>query len=383
VRYSTFPFSYTFHRLMISTPPIPCAAICSSCQVTSASVSALPGHLAVRLELQAVFATGAERRGCFGGDQQPASLILVLVDEIVDADDIQGLGESVLYRGSHLIHAGCHRPRRIFTPDNVRQPQGHRATLRCGLFFDFIANAPQNDARVVAVATDHAHQVPLAPLFKEPPVAIPHPALGYDPFIERLVHDDRAHPVAEIEQFRRRRVVAGADRVAAHRLEDLKLSLDRTAMHGRSQAAQVVVVAHALYLQAPAIEQEAPVGRELDGADAEWRFVTIGQATADADLGNHPVQVRILDRPAPGGLNLERLAELMAAIGGDLSRRLMLCNFLPAGIDDRRDQRRIDSIGTITRALKQTDMNSAHASYHTCDISAWQYLPRRKSLLCT
>ena len=57
------------------------------------------------------------------------------------------------------------------------------------------------------------------------------------PFVEGLVHDQEAHAVAEVEKFRRGRIVAAADGVAARLLEEFQTPLPDLDRHGRAQRA--------------------------------------------------------------------------------------------------------------------------------------------------
>ena len=82
---------------------------------------------------------------------------------------------------------------------DIDQALGHGPALRCGLLFDFVADAPQNNARMVAVATDHRAQVPLAPIVKKPSVTKFDPDLGDEPLVKDFIHHQQSHPVAEIE----------------------------------------------------------------------------------------------------------------------------------------------------------------------------------------
>jgi hypothetical protein len=111
---------------------------------------------------------------------------------------------------------------------------------------------------VVAVAADHVAQVALAPLREVLAVAVLYfrPA----PHVEGLVHHQEAHAVGELEQLRRGRVVARADRVRAHALQDLELALERAAVDGRAERAEVVVVADALQLDARPFSTKPLVG---------------------------------------------------------------------------------------------------------------------------
>ena len=157
-----------------------------------------------------------------------------------------------------------------------RQLRRNPRSGRRPLVGDFVADAPENDAGMIAVAAQLRAPVLLVPVVEEQMIIVrPLAAL---PAIKRLVHHQHAHPVAQIEQFRRGRIVAGADGVAAHLLQNLNLPLQRAGVDGRAERAQVVMVANAVESDALAVQQETVVGGELDRADAEGRF-DIGPAS--------------------------------------------------------------------------------------------------------
>ncbi len=99
-------------------------------------------------------------------------------------------------------------PRRVELLDVIlhraRDVGGLRRVLHHELL---VGDAPNRDARMIAVAADL-----VVPLFHVPRIAAHQPA---------LVHDQHAEPVAGIEQFRRGRIVRGADGVAAEFLQFL------------------------------------------------------------------------------------------------------------------------------------------------------------------
>ena len=89
------------------------------------------------------------------------------------------------------------------------------------LFADFIADAPEDDAGMIAVAAEFRAPVLLVPVVEQQMIIVLR--LAVFPAVERFVHHHHAQAVAQIEQFRRGRIVAGADGVAAHFLQDLNL----------------------------------------------------------------------------------------------------------------------------------------------------------------
>ena len=80
------------------------------------------------------------------------------------------------------------------------------------------------------------------------------------PAIEGLDHHDEPHPVGQVEQLGRGRIVRGPQRVAAHLLENLELPLQCPDVERRTERAQIVMVARAIQRDPPAIELEPSRG---------------------------------------------------------------------------------------------------------------------------
>ena len=78
---------------------------------------------------------------------------------------------------------------------------------------------------MIAVAAQQRAQVLLVPVGEEQ-VEVERRLLPL-PEVERFVHHEKAHPVGQLEQLGRGRIVAGADGVAAHLPQRLELPLER------------------------------------------------------------------------------------------------------------------------------------------------------------
>ena len=87
-----------------------------------------------------------------------------------------------------------------------------------------------------------------------------------------LVHDQHAEPVAGVEQFRRGRIMRGANGVAAERLQLGDAERLERVWQGGADARHVLVIAGALQFVVLAIQQKAVRRIEADGADAERGF---------------------------------------------------------------------------------------------------------------
>ncbi len=104
---------------------------------------------------------------------------------------------------------------RVMLPDTAIQfPCDLLSSLvRMGVI-DFISDGPHEQGRVVSVPADPASHIPLVPLFEKTGVIIFR--LRPLPHVESLIHHKEPHPVRHIHKCRVRRIMAGADGVAAH-----------------------------------------------------------------------------------------------------------------------------------------------------------------------
>ena len=146
-----------------------------------------------------------------------------------------------------------------------------------------VANAPDADARVIAVATDLAF--PLAQVFR---IAAEQPA---------LVHDDHAEVVAGIEQFGRGRIVRGAIGVAAEFLQLGDAKILKRIRQRRADARHVLMIAGAQQLVVLAVQQKSLVLVEGEGANAKLGFFAVNNLTAHFNCRNELVEFWIFGGP--------------------------------------------------------------------------------------
>ena len=173
---------------------------------------------------------------------------------------------------------------------------------------DFIANAPHHDAGVVAIVMDEVDEVALYPLVEVLVVAIAY--LGGAPLVERLDHEHHAHLITSFDQLGGRHIVGGADGIAAHVFEEADLTADGGIVDRCAEHAEVVVIAHATELGGLAIDEEATVGDDLDGADAEGGGVFIAELLAVVEARDGGVAHGGVDTPELGTGHLEVLVDL-------------------------------------------------------------------------
>ncbi len=156
-----------------------------------------------------VFATRADGGTGFGADDRHLREfgveVVDLVVAVIETDDIEHGGDAIAIAAVHG------RRDQAGGVELIAQPLhgfGDGRAAVGALLRLLIADRPQDDARVVAIAQDHGAQ--LVETFV---------GRGHHP---RLVEHQHTHAVAGVEQFRRRRVVRGADGVAAHVLQALQ-----------------------------------------------------------------------------------------------------------------------------------------------------------------
>src|SRR5882757_7220146 len=92
---------------------------------------------------------------------------------------------------------------------------------------------------------------------------------GFIPLVEALVPDNDPHSIAQVEQFRRWRIMASANRIDAHIAHDLELPFHRPRIESGAKCSEIMMQIDAVQLQAPAVQVESVVSREFTSADAE------------------------------------------------------------------------------------------------------------------
>jgi hypothetical protein len=88
------------------------------------------------------------------------------------------------------VESTANRSGAIFFADNTCEVRGEFPALLAivsPLFADLVADAPKNDARMIAVAANQRPQICLVPVCEEPMVVVT--VFAFGPAIERFVHD--------------------------------------------------------------------------------------------------------------------------------------------------------------------------------------------------
>ncbi len=288
--------------------------------------------VAVGAEGEAVFAAGAESGGGFRADEDVSFLGGVFGDVVVDAEDVEGCGEAGFEGRFGIVAGGADEACGVFAADDVGEAFGHFTAVGSALFGDFIADAPEDDGGVIAVAVDHGDDIAFGPVVEE--AAITEAGLGAFPFVEGFIHDEEAHAVGEVEKFGVWGIVGGADGVAAEGAEDFELSLEGAEVGGGAEGAEVVVIADALDLDAFAVEEEAVVGGEYEGADAEGGGIGVDDFAVHGEIGDDGVEVGGIGGPALWVGDGEGGGEGLGGVGGEGAGGLEGGDLLAAGIEE-------------------------------------------------
>ncbi len=180
--------------------------------------------------------------------------------------------------------------------ENIGQAPRNRDARRCALFGHFVARTPRDHARMIAIAPHEGAHVAFRPLVEQRRVTVRF--LGNRPGIGELVQHQDAHFVAQIQQFGRGRIVRSAQRVHAHGLQNLQLTLRRAPVPRRAQRAQIVVHANALQLHGLAVEQKTFVGLPTNIAHAKRRVITVENFIAAHDLRDEGITIAVVQIPA-------------------------------------------------------------------------------------
>ncbi len=119
---------------------------------------------------------------------------------VVETRDVHFRGQLVADGILPVVECRGRRTRRILVMEEARQAPGLHPAARILLFGDLVADAPEDDARVIAVAARQVAQVLLGPGIEV--LAVPVGHLGNAPHVEGLVDDEQPQPIREFEQLR-------------------------------------------------------------------------------------------------------------------------------------------------------------------------------------
>ena len=168
---------------------------------------------------------------------------------------------------------------------------------------DLIADAPADDAGVVAVALHHlADVVGVARVDKRGIVV---GRLGRAPAVEGLADDEHADGVAGIEEGACSRIMTRPDKVEASLLHQPDLTDFGSIESHRSEHAVVVMHTGTINQERLAVEQEATLCIEGEGADAVIHGLLVDGTSAFLDGHTGLIEGGGVGRPEPRGIHSE------------------------------------------------------------------------------
>ena len=148
-------------------------------------------------------AARTDARGGFRAVDDPIRMIfqdlLVAHRLVVETGQIDFVGQFILDGAGPIVERRGSRPRGVFLVKETGEPLRHRSALGAALLGDLVADAPHDDAGMVAVAPGHIAHIALRPFVEILAVAVAIGDLRNLPHVERFVHHQQPHAVAEIE----------------------------------------------------------------------------------------------------------------------------------------------------------------------------------------
>ena len=286
--------------------------------------------------LQAVIPARAVDRDILRAQQQPVGMfdLFLLIEgfralapavSIVDADNIELLKEFGVrgHRlGLHHITGLGDRSCAVQAVAEAGQHAGILPAVLNDLLPHFVADRPHHDRRMVAVPLDHVGQVLARTGVKPLGIAAAFMRIGAKllalhgmPFVKRFIHHAEAHFIREVQERRVRRVMAHAQRIAAHGLQFFQSPLPDFSGHRRPDAPAVMVEAHAAQDHLASVEGKAVFVVKGQRADAKRRHDFIGQGVPVVHPGDRLIQAGRLKVPDEGALHFQDLHRRMRRQG--------------------------------------------------------------------
>ncbi len=201
----------------------------------------------------------------------------------------------------------------------------------------FVADAPEDDGGVVAVAADEA--VELGEDF------------GGVADAAVFIQDEHSESVAGVEEFRGGIAVGHAPGIAAALLEFEDAVVLEAVGERDADAGEVLVVGGALDGDVFTVEEEAGVGVEFEGADAEGGFVGVEDGGAavlvGADRGDEFVERRGVEGPKTCGRDGDCLRHGDGLLCGDLECVIFFGGWFSVGVGGDGSEGDVGGLGRV------------------------------------
>ena len=162
-----------------------------------------------------------------------------------------------------------------------------------------IPHAPHEDAWMIAVPLDKFSQVLFPPIQKIVSIIVSGLAISLplEPSVEKLVHHQEAHFVAQVIKLRREGVMSRPDSIAAHFLQDLQTPAEHIRIYGYPGRLIVLVHTDSLDEHFLAIQFEPIFGGELQSPETKRGVIIIHQDAIPVYLRHKRVHSGRVGRP--------------------------------------------------------------------------------------
>src|SRR6266849_203025 len=184
---------------------------------------------------------------------------------------------------------------RIELTDPFDQLLGDVHPGRIRTLWNFIANAPKDNAGMISITEHHRVDISLPPLFEIQVIVFR--ILGRFPPVERLIDHQHAEPVAGVQERGRRRIVAATNRVKTIRLHQFDPTLFGPINSNRTQRSIVMVQATAPQLKRLAIDAKTLYRVYFDLPDPEVSRDPVNNPVFEEHFHFRAVQMRCRRRP--------------------------------------------------------------------------------------
>ena len=182
--------------------------------------------------------------------------------------------------------------------------------IRVVRIIHFIADTPQEDAGMVAVATYHIGHVPFYPLLEEVestviirsthiPALYPF-AFWKLPFVRDFIHYKKSQAVTQFIKNGGLWVVAHADGIYANPFQVIQTAFPYLRRHYCTQHSCIMMQAYTFYLHPVAVEGKTFVGIKFQRTQSHFGLTAVNAFAIGKQFGFQCIQIRIIQIPTMG-----------------------------------------------------------------------------------
>jgi hypothetical protein len=160
---------------------------------------------------------------------------------------------------------------------------------------DFVAHAVKDDRRMIAVSQNRVVLVRMRPFLEIEVIVVW--AFRHGPAVKEFVHYHQSHAVAQVEKFRRRRVMRGANGIYAKRFQGRQSLLPNAERHRCAKRAAFMMQADAFDFKILPVQPEARVGGKMEFPDAKDCRHLIDGCLPGNNFTHGAIKLRVLQVP--------------------------------------------------------------------------------------